>query len=822
MTSAMKADQAIYGAVNNGHGLRCASGDRRVAVELAHRLDLPDTAPTGAEWSPFVSGFVVRDRYVVGRTFSDTTASRAGMVLTHALICPLEHIVRLNDLRPIFGSLISDPALAPEEVGEIGIEAGSGAPFPAPDLQSAARLLVTRGTGPVVRVGVDGFEELVVSLWAQLWPTIRRGISFRLSFGPNDVVERPTPTIVCTPATLIGRWQHQRIVGQSDREVASSAAMIDGTEAGAGLRQFALSIGAELDSFEALRLLGQAHRFATAKPDAMGELLAAVRLVETLSADPANGAEEKRSLIDRLATVITSAHPAEILTLRNLTLASFATGEEVWHGMERWFEKTNYPADSDIDMIQAVADAIIVDEAKPAWRDAARYGLKKSARKTSDEFPSAFWRWAMQDARIAPALITLVHDDHAAIRRLVESAPSELPPAAAKPILVAAARAKLFDLHAVTAGASMPPLEAAKAQSAIEPGDEVSAMRLALRRAKPTELLDVAAGTNDPRVLRIVAEAVAKTPILLAGRDMATGTSRAIWRDALKVNLDAWRGPSDPRAEFDRLLDELINGQTSGADLVDRLSFTPLADVTAFMRRRELWPKLKGDVRERLLAATADIWFANPDPDVEPELVDCILKDQRVDALFSQSARGEFASGLRLANALIGRDHTRFRRWIGDAVKIRSLSQSDADLLGRSVAARGRGDLVNDLVSLRAGGRRDLDPALRHCTSLMGFWDRIWLGISPVTDADKRESLAQVAAELYPSGPDDNNLWERAGGKHSDLTHHGSGISRWRDALRAIQNGKKPSIASLIQEMRSDFAANPKLRVMADDPLFRR
>lgn len=822
MTSAMKADQAIYGAVNSGHGLRCASGDRRFAVELAHRLDLPDTAPPGAEWSPFVSGFAVRDRYVVARTFSDTTASRAGMVLTHALICPLDHIVRLDDLRPVFNGLISGPSKAPEEVEEISIKAGLGTSFPAPDLQNTAKLLVTRGTGPVVRVGAQGFEELVASLWAQLWPTIRRGISFRLSFGPNDVVEQPAPTIVCTPPTLIGRWQNHRIVGQGVREGASGAAMIDGTEAGAGLRQFASNIGAELDSFEVLCLLEQAHRLASAKPDAMGGLVPAVRLVQILSGDPANGAEEKRSLIDRLTAVITSAQPDEILTLRNLAVEGFATGQEVWHGVKRWFEKANYPAAFDIDMIQAVADAIVVDEAKPAWRHAARHGLDKLTRKTGGEFPSAFWRWAVRDSRLAPALIALIHDDHAAIGRLVESAPCELAPAAAKLILVTAAGAKLFDLHAVTASASMQPLEAAKAQRAIEPGYEVSSMRLALRRAKPSELLDVAAQIDDARLLCLAAEAVAKAPTLLAGRDMATPTSRAIWRDALKVNLGAWRGPSDPQAEFDQLLDELIDGQTAGADLVDRLSFTPLADVTAFVRRRELWPKLKADVRERLLAATADTWFANPDPDIEPELVDRILKERRVDALLSRSARGEFATGLRLTNALTVSDHFRFRTWIGSAVNSRSLSQSDADLLGRNVAARGRNDAVNDLVSLRTGGRRDLDPALRHCTSLMSFWDRIWLGVSPVTDADKRESLAQVAAELYPRGPDDNSLWERAGGKDSDLTHHGSGISRWRDALRSIQKGKKPSIATLIQEMRGDFAENPKLRVIADDPLFRR
>lgn len=817
----MLVDQAIYGAVRNGHGLKCASGDQKLATELAHRLDLPDTAPPGAEWSPFVSGFAVRDRYVVARTFSDTSASRAGMVLTHALICRLDEVVELKDLRPIFDRLVKTPDQAPADVSQLTIEPSGGLPPLTFDLTSAAQLLVTRGSGPVVRMGVNGFDELVAALWGQLWPSIRRRFSFRLSFGPNDIVEQPGPTIVCTPTTLVGRWQQKRIVGQGDAERPSAAAMIDGSEAGAKLRQFAMRIGAELDNFDVLRLLEQAHLLITAKPDAVGCLVPAVRLVQNLSTDPTKGNEEKRAIIDRLIAILPGARPEEILTLRNLSVPGFATGMRIWQEIEQWFERSNYPTAADPDLAQAVIDAIVLEEALPSWRDAVRNGLEKSSRKTDGEFPSAFWRWAAQDLRTPPALITFVHDDRATVARLVEAAPRELAPAVAEPILGAAARLKLYGLHAVTASASMQPAAAARAQSAIEPGEDVSSMRLALRRATPGEILDVAAQIDDTRVLRLAVEATVRTPALLAKRDMSTEANRTIWRNALMANANVWRGPADPRAEFDRLLDEQIDGRHPPAELIERLSTTPLADVTVFARRREVWRHLNGDVRERLLAATADTWFANPDAEIEPELVEHVLKDRRLDTLLSQLARGEFASGLRLVSLLTVNDNARFRRWIGDAVRSRRLSGSDADLLGRSVASRGSRDTVSDLTSIRWSGRRDLDPALRYCTSLMGFWDSIWLGISPVTDAEKRESFVELAAELYPSGPDHNSLWERAGGKDSDLTHHGSGVGRWRDAVRAIQNGKKPPVSKLMQEMRRDFGANPKLRIMADDPLFR-
>ncbi|MGM5034949.1 effector-associated domain EAD1-containing protein [Tardiphaga sp. 803_E3_N1_3] len=818
----MLVDQAIYGAVRNGHGLKCASGDPKLAAELAHRLDLPDTAPPGAEWSPFVSGFAIRDLYVVTKTFSDTSASRAGMVLTHALICRLDEIVELNDLRALFERLVTSPDKAPGEVFRLDITTDGAAPPPTPDLANIAQALVARGKGPVVWVGIGGFEQVVAALWGQLWPSMRRRFSFRLSFGPKDIVEQPEPALICTPSTLIGRWQQVRIVGKGSDQTSHAATMIDGSEAGSELRRFAAGIGASLDTFDLLRLVEQAYLLATGKPDTMERLVSVVRLVQHISPDSNKGEKEKRVIVERLTAALRGARPQEILTLRNLSVSGFATGDLIWQEIERWFEQSNYPAEADGDLVQAVIDAIVLEEAQLNWRDAAKRGLERSSREVSGDFPSAFWRWSAVDTRISTALITLLRSDRAVLERIVEAAPRKLALAAAQPVLAVAIRMALYSLHAVTASASMLPAAAAKAQSAIEPGDDVSSMRLALRGALPRQLLDIAYQVDDARVRWLAVEAASRAPDLFAGQDMSTNVNRAIWQDAIKINSDAWRGPTNPQAVFERLLDEQIDGQHPPAELIRLLAATPLADVTSFVRRRELWRHLDADVRERLLAATVDKWFANPDAEIEQELLERVAKDRRLDTLFSQLARGDFAIGLRFVSILTSNDNSRLRSWVGAAVGARTLSDGDANLLGQSIAARGRRDIVSDLTSMRWGGRRDLDPVLRHCTSLMGIVDRIWLGISPVTDTEKREALIELAGELYPTGPDHDGLWERAGGKNSDLTHHGSGIGRWRDALRAIQNGKKPPISKLIQQMRNDFGANPKLRAMADDPLFRK
>lgn len=824
----MIVQQAIYGVVRNGHGLRAASGDRRLAAELANRLDLPDTAPPGAEWSPYISGFPHHDIYVLARTFRDTAASRAGMVLTHALVAPLDKIVATNDLRPLLERLIASPDLAPAEAVPLEIETGDDVPPPSPDLSDAAAALVIRAAGPVVRIGVSEFEELTTALWGRMWPALRRRFSFRLSFGPGDVVESPAPTIVCTPVSLIGRWQQHRIVGRTGNAKPLAAAVIDGSEAGVKIRTFANSVGAELTTFDELPLLEQAYRMASTGDADISRVLAAIRLVERLSPDSSRGEAEKRVLVNRIVEALPRAKPSDILPLRNLSMTGFTTARNVWKALEAWSEKYTFLFAEDADVLLILRDALLESDACAEWRRAVTHGLSRSAHSTSGAFAIGFWRWATVDHAISAPLLVLAQPDDAVETRLVQAAPPQLDRKAADPIIRYASEHELLSLHAVAASAGLPPIEAARLQCKIQPGTDTATMRLALRRANQDEIIDCAVEIRDQRIMRMAGEEVAATPSLLADRDLTLAANRSIWAIALDINPAAWHGPKDPRGAFDVILLDLIDGRSVPSGILERLSETPLADLSSFARRVELWRHVEGPLRDRLLAATADAWFEHVgeeghDPYVERELEQRILSDRKLDRLIERLADGSILVGLRVMAVLSGLDDGRFRRWVGAAVrKHNPLLQQSAEQIGRCIAARRRREIVDDLISLQRSGRKDLNPALRVCLDLIGMWDRWLLNLSPISDADKWESFTQLAADLYPSGPDHESLWERAGGRSSDLSHSGSGIWRWRDAVRSIQRGKPPGFDRLIREMRRDYEANAQLRLLADDPLFSR
>ncbi|WP_329832557.1 effector-associated domain EAD1-containing protein [Stenotrophomonas geniculata] len=823
----MRVDQAMYGTIKNGHALRCASGDLELANELAQRLDLPDTEPQGADWSPVTSGFAVRNRYVISRTFSDPSVGRSGMVVTHALICDLDEIAAIDDLRPLLAHLITSFDAGRDAVESLDVTPTLGLPPTTVDLVDTARALVSRGSGPVVRIGSDGFEDLIVGLWGQLWPALRRRLYFRLSFSPKDVIEKPEPTIVCTPASLVGRWQQQRIVGRSSIERSRAAEMIDGMGAGIDLLKFGEGIGANLDDFKELHLLEQAYTMQSATPDKVGQLVSAARLIERLSPDPICGEAEKRILVERLVAALPSAQPSEVLTLRNFALQGFGKSGLVWQALELWFESNDYRPSHDSEMVAILSDALIGEDAIAPWKDAVKRGLGRSVLAAGSKIFSGFWRWAKSEVRVALPFIELVGRDQKGLESLEDAAPKELDAATAKLIMAFAAKQKLFRLHAIVASASMTPSEAAMAQSVAEPGADAGAMRLAMRRAKPQEILDAVASIPDGRILAIAGEIVAKDPTLLVKRDMSNVSNRSIWLTALKIDGAVWRGPEDPRKDFNKLLDEQVDGGSPSMELLHLLSASPLADLTAYPRRNEVWNNVPATIRDRMLAATKDTWFANAaagkrSAAIEPELVQEILCDPRLEQLLTSFPSSTLSDGLYVIDELGDIGNTRFRQWVSTAARaISPLSALDADLLGRALANRRQRDIVEDLVSLYRAGRKDVKPVLSHCIDQVGALDCWFLGLSPVSVTQKWDAFIELAAELFPNGPDQDGLWERAGGRDADLRYQGTGKERWRGAIRDVQNGKVFHVSKLIQQMRSDFPGNSSLRLIASDSLFK-
>ena len=377
---AMRIEQALYGERRGGHSLLEWSGDHDVSAGIVQRLDLPDAEPPNVQWSPFFSGFPYQDCYVLSRTFRDTGASRSGMVFSHALLGRLDEIADTADLRPLL-SLFAKSDRERPAVGTVEV-VPRRMPLPDSDeLVGAAEALVRNGRLPVVRLGHVGFDDLVVALWARLWPRIRRRFAFRLSFDPRDLRERPRPALVCTPGSMAARWSDHRVVqlAESREPTSLAAAMLCGHEKAGPLLEFIGGIGRRPGSFQELRWAEQAHALAIGE-STVERRVAALRLIERLSPDPAAGQAGKEVLVRQLSELVPAAGAKDILRLRNLAPAGVPSLTGVWKAVELWTAENGYPEHQDVEMLSVLKDATNRVAAIEEWRTAVLAGLVTAAR----------------------------------------------------------------------------------------------------------------------------------------------------------------------------------------------------------------------------------------------------------------------------------------------------------------------------------------------------------------------------------------------------------------------------------------------------------
>lgn len=822
----MIIEQALFGEVRSGHGLRLASDSSRISSGLAARLDLPDSAPSGCAWSPFVSGFPYGEWYVLARTFADPSATRPGMVLTHAVLAPLSELVAWSDLRPLFALLIKSPQ-SPASLQSMELQAVQPFEYPAPDLVSTAKMLVDRGQGPVVRVGLEGFEDLACALWFHFWPSIRASFAFRLSFGPHDLVETLAPSLVCTPKTLAVRWSGYRVVRTDDPQITSrAAAMLSGGAGAQPILRYAHEIGAQMAKFADLSLVERAYNISVGSSKSTQDCIALIRLVERLSPDRTAGIEAKKVLVNELASRLMTAEVEDVLLLRNISTNGFSEPEQIWSSIQSWMTQNHFAEHEDAKMISAIEFALSELDAIAPWRQAILEGLHSASLRASSPFPIAFWRWASISPNLLKDLAEYFASDSALEKRLLESAPSGVTVLSGKTVMAIGRIKNWLSLHGRAAGISLPIREAIDQQFLIDSDlNHIGGLQEVLRDASNEVVIELALELEDPRTLQIAAERVAQRPGLLADIDFTRSSAQTLWLSALRLNASAWQGPKHPHLAFLSVIQNLLESKNADLSLIAVLSETPLADLCGYQQASEVWDQVTEPALSNLMKATGSGWLqrATAGEMVTPDsrLIAFILAGDGLDSSLRELASTAPSAAVQIIGALPGFGERRFIQWLHHCTQSsRYLSISNAEAIGRLILRHQWRDALEVLSKLAIKGNETVGPALRICESMLGLMARLRLRFSSVSNQEKWEFLEQVAVSLYPQGPDHEELWSRSGGSDADLEKNGNGRSRWHRALIQVRQGKAPRAARLLLEMAKDFPDNEQVQCLMDESSF--
>ncbi|KWR88161.1 hypothetical protein RM96_21120 [Cupriavidus sp. IDO] len=821
----MRVEQAVYGEIpGRGHGLRASSPNAPIAAAIASKLDLPDSVPPGVQaWSPFVRGFPIDDHYVLARTFLDSSASRGGMVLTHALIVSLDDMCEVGSLAALFGWLAPSVTDCPGSVATLELDTAGSSQAPA-DLIGTANALTAQGLAPVVRLGVEGFEHLVDSLWRNLWPALRRSFAFRLSFGPNDVVEQPTPALVCTPEQLQARWTRHRIVKPDDQTPNSeSAGVLCGQRDVQPILALAEDLGLEVHTLRELSRLEGLHTLLSGGEN-FDDLLAAIRLADGLSNQPTLGASIKDKLISRFTALIPGAGCKQLLPMRNLALSGFANTRSLWSAVELLVSNLGFAPADDSDLMEMVAASVDEDLALPPWRAAVTAGLSTAARRDKPSLFQAIWRWAERSQATFAAAVGTLPADAAVEQQLAAEVPRKLHVTTPATVLSPLLKKRWLTAYGAVLASTLRPLDATGQQLKVDKDPDHSAgLRSALRYASPPQTLECALAHKDLRLVGLCADLAAAHPQILSNIHCDDITEQKVWGAAIGKNSSLWNAPSNAIGVRDTVVAQLAEGRPVDTGLLEALAQTPLADLSATPERARLWSLLPASQRDHYLQATATGWLdvaakGAVIPPPEAPLERAIMASSSLQHVLERSSVTVNAR-LAIVSALPSFLEEAFITWLNNLLRgVRTLSHTDSEQLGTLVASRRWERAAKYLSDRLADHRPDLMPGLRLCAGLLSFYTCWKLGISKPSAAEKWNAFEEEACELYPSGPDSGELWSRAGGKNSDLPGWSqNGATRWHTALNSIRYGGRPTTRELITVMCQDFPWNEKLRLYVSD-----
>ena len=157
------------------------------------------------------------------------------------------------------------------------------------------------------------------------------------------------------------------------------------------------------------------------------------------------------------------------------------------------------------------------------------------------------------------------------------------------------------------------------------------------------------------------------------------------------------------------------------------------------------------------------------------------------------------------------------------------LSAAESAAIGRLIKTRDWKRVAREVgLTALEGQRTDLVPALEYVSGLLPFILRLRLRRSTFANEpswrandchdDQWLAVAQLAAELYPSGPSERRVWERAGGDLGSLDLRGSGRDIWQNAIRYLRQGgklKAGSVDVLLKTMLEDYQRNSDLQTLA-------
>lgn len=809
----MKIDTAGFGEIHGGHALLgCSDDEPSEYTDVVSKTDKPGYSPPGLEWPPFVSGFPLHGHYYVVKTFPDPSASRSGMVFSYSLRVTLDEISEQANFREIL-DLLPATASKPAKYKTIDVQLTNLSGELKMDRRLAECLVSVQSAESVVWLGDAGFQDAVSELWSCMWPETRAAFSFRLAFDPQDL-NLDRPTIVLSPLQLESRWATHLVVQRSKQKTTIAGAALAQEPEGQALRALKESLGATISHARELRLLEQVYSSLSSPSVNTAELRSSLHLIARLCPDRNSGRPEKSQLLQLTAVAVASEdNPAEIRAFRNLKLEPFEDAPLLLASVEEWISRNILCRAQD----ETVPILELGFEKQNQLSGPIRAGTRMALQQAKQDEARVLWTWIEKVPNLSEGLFVMALSSAWTDRNIAETCPISLDAKFGPKLLALCEKYDLPMCYTAVAASTSTAEEAIRSYLRLHLATSHPAGLMLIDRVGGPSVVKFAKENDDPAAISLGVEALRLDPSLLGPVTPNNAGWLKLFTTALLSGVQVAAVVSNKMDSF-ALYDFVSQGGSLDNTVWSALSATEWSDISEYKQRSTIWAQIPTEQRDRFLNETAAGWLQlfEVQPEAEHE-----LEPQLKPVVLRTLTRKHFGIGILIRlSYVLELDQDLFIELLQRTLVSSPISPFYAEKLGAAVAEKRWAKVANQLFGL-SDARNDLNPALAKCLGLLNRWQRlraIWLKnvnstLAPSSD-ELWTALEELGVELYPWGPNDRDVWERAGGDAAAVRVQTSGLDSWHDVITQARRGGGGNVTpkTLAAAMRSDYGWNDVLR----------
>lgn len=624
-------------------------------LRLSDKADLPDSAPAGAAWDPFVRGWREDSYYIVALTEADYAAVRPGMIATRMIAVPITEAEKCDNLGALFEVLHeTNRAYVPEFTIPLGPVKSQQAVQPALLACIAHHLIYEEK--PAAIVGQNGFEALVATLWQKLPPELRRAFAFGFSFTPADLTVTRA-NMVAVPTSCENRWSSYKFKCDAkwNQPLRDPIAAFLSDAQAHGFLEFLQEVGLVFNSFADYRRYARLWNYWQKRGENDPEVThALLRSLGTLLPEPEQALNQKEEAMGIAAGLLRVGTEADILALRSVKARAFPSKAAMLErAVSGWLKSRiqSYKADNAAGLSKVVL--ALPSSQSVEWQEWVREGLKQGFAALSESAAQTIWSVWKEEGTLVEIGAQLPTDE-ATEMVLLRACPTSLSDRLFSTLANWSAGRRWICLMAKVA---LTHVGFAKAIELVFDQDagipRTSAIELLCAASKPSDVWLSAFRHEDPALIKCAVAAAKAEPALWSRLDNDINRWVLLLESAAKANPGFLLG-IDSTGITGRLYEAWETGIPISEAICEALDKAGRLEFTRCAYRSRLWAKLPKRYLANSLSNTLRAWlkdyYSGPTtkPKLERELIEVLFSPQQRAFTFPANSHLLGSGGLML------------------------------------------------------------------------------------------------------------------------------------------------------------------------------